>query len=158
MKNVCWVRIDDRLIHGQVMTQWLQTSGANEVLIIDNGVAKDKFLQMIMKASIPEKIVLKVKTVQDGIDYLLGPADKQKIFILVKVPTVLVSLVDAGVMLPFINVGGMGARTDRSSLYRNVSANQEEREQILYLIRKGVRCFFRAIKSDPEEDATKYVS
>ena len=40
MKHIVWTRIDDRLIHGQVMTQWIQYTEANEVLIIDDGVAK----------------------------------------------------------------------------------------------------------------------
>lgn len=43
MKHIVWTRIDDRLIHGQVMTQWIQYTEANEVLIIDDGVAKDSF-------------------------------------------------------------------------------------------------------------------
>ena len=55
MKHIVWTRIDDRLIHGQVMTQWIQYTEANEVLIIDDGVAKDSFLQMVMKSSVPGK-------------------------------------------------------------------------------------------------------
>ena len=55
MKNIVWTRIDDRLIHGQVMTQWIQHADANEVVIIDDGVAKDAFIQMIMKSSVPAK-------------------------------------------------------------------------------------------------------
>ena len=49
MKDIVWTRIDDRLIHGQVMTQWIQHCGANEVVIVDDGVAKDTFIQMVMK-------------------------------------------------------------------------------------------------------------
>lgn len=158
MKSICWVRIDDRLIHGQVMTQWLQLSGTNEVLIIDDAVAKDNFLQMVMKASVPEKIGLKVMTVVDAAAYLLGEEDSKKIFILVKIPSVLCSLVENGIELPFVNVGGIGAKAGRAPLYRNVSASEQEKQQIASLINRGVRCFFRAIKSDSEEDAAKYVA
>ena len=70
MKHIVWTRIDDRLIHGQVMTQWIQYTEANEVLIIDDGVAKDSFLQMVMKSSVPGKISLKVLSVKDAIGYL----------------------------------------------------------------------------------------
>ncbi len=56
MKNIVWTRIDDRLIHGQVMTQWIQNASATEVVIVDDAVAKDSFLQMIMKSSMPAKI------------------------------------------------------------------------------------------------------
>ena len=67
MRNIVWTRIDDRLIHGQVMTQWIQHADANEVVIIDDGVAKDAFIQMIMKSSVPAKINLEIFNVADGI-------------------------------------------------------------------------------------------
>ena len=89
MKNIVWTRIDDRLIHGQVMTQWIQYTEANEVLIIDDGVAKDSFLQMVMKSSVPGKISLKVLSVKDAIGYLNEDGKNEKIIILVKTPVVL---------------------------------------------------------------------
>lgn len=51
MKNIVFTRIDDRLIHGQVMTAWIQYTQATEVVIVDNQVAKDSFSIMIMKMS-----------------------------------------------------------------------------------------------------------
>ena len=92
MKDIVWTRIDDRLIHGQVMTQWIQHCGANEVVIVDDGVAKDTFIQMVMKSSVPKKISLKVFSVKDAITYLTGEPNNEKILILVKIPSVLVSL------------------------------------------------------------------
>ena len=86
MKHIVWTRIDDRLIHGQVMTQWIQYTEANEVLIIDDGVAKDSFLQMVMKSSVPGKISLKVLSVKDAIGYLNEDGKHEKIIILVKTP------------------------------------------------------------------------
>ena len=79
MKHIVWTRIDDRLIHGQVMTQWIQYTEANEVLIIDDGVAKDSFLQMVMKSSVPGKISLKVLSVKDAIGYLNEDGKHEKI-------------------------------------------------------------------------------
>ena len=101
MKNIVWTRIDDRLIHGQVMTQWIQYTEANEVLIIDDGVAKDSFLQMVMKSSVPGKISLKVLSVKDAIGYLNEDGTHEKIIILVKTPVVLDELSDAGACLRY---------------------------------------------------------
>lgn len=114
MKNIVWTRIDDRLIHGQVMTQWIQYTEANEVLIIDDGVAKDSFLQMVMKSSVPGKISLKVLSVKDAIGYLNEDGKNEKIIILVKTPVVLDELSDAGVRLEAVNVGGIGAKAGES--------------------------------------------
>lgn len=157
MKDIVWTRIDDRLIHGQVMTQWIQHCGANEVVIVDDGVAKDSFIQMVMKSSVPKKITLKVFSIQDAISYLSGEPNNEKILILVKVPNTLVSLVDAGINIEFVNVGGMGAKAGRKSLFKNVSASEDEKKDLKHLIDQGVKVFFRVIVSESEEDAAKYL-
>lgn len=157
MKDIVWTRIDDRLIHGQVMTQWIQHCGANEVVIVDDGVAKDTFIQMVMKSSVPKKISLKVFSVKDAITYLTGEPNNEKILILVKVPNVLVSLVEAGVNITFVNVGGMGAKAGRKSLFKNVSASEDEKNDLRRLIDQGVKVFFRVIVTESEEDVAKYL-
>ena len=157
MKDIVWTRIDDRLIHGQVMTQWIQHCGANEVVIVDDGVAKDTFIQMVMKSSVPKKISLKVFRVLDAITYLTGEPNNEKILILVKVPNVLVSLVEAGVNITFVNVGGMGAKAGRKSLFKNVSASEDEKNDLRRMIDQGVKVFFRVIVTESEEDVAKYL-
>lgn len=157
MKDIVWTRIDDRLIHGQVMTQWIQHCGANEVVIVDDGVAKDTFIQMVMKSSVPKKINLKVFSVKDAITYLTGEPNNEKILILVKVPNVLVSLVEAGVNITFVNVGGMGAKAGRKSLFKNVSASEDEKNDLRRMIDQGVKVFFRVIVTESEEDVAKYL-
>ena len=150
MKNIVWTRIDDRLIHGQVMTQWIQHADANEVVIIDDGVAKDAFIQMIMKSSVPAKINLEIFNVADGIDYLKGEDDGKKILVLVKTPGVLVALADAGVKLESVNVGGIGAKAGRKT-------SEAENQDLRNLIDKGIKVFFRVVVSDSEELVEKYV-
>lgn len=157
MKNIVWTRIDDRLIHGQVMTQWIQYAAANEVVIVDDGVAKDSFIQMIMKSSVPAKISLKIFSVLDAIEYLNGEDNGKKILILVKTPGVLVALTDAGVKLNAVNVGGIGAKTGRKTLYKNISTSEAENQDLRNLIDKGIKVFFRVVVSDAEELVEKYV-
>ena len=45
MGKIVLSRIDDRLIHGQVMTAWVSYVGGKEILIIDDKVAKDPFFK-----------------------------------------------------------------------------------------------------------------
>lgn len=157
MKNIVWTRIDDRLIHGQVMTQWIQNASATEVVIVDDALPKDSFLQMIMKSSMPAKIGLQVLSVKDAIDYLNGDDNGKRVFVLVKTPGVLVSLADAGVNLGFVNVGGMGAKVGRTTLYKNISTSSEENKDLRNLIDRGIKVFFRVVQSDSEEAVEKYV-
>lgn len=64
--SIVLARIDDRLIHGQVMTSWLNYTGANKIIVIDDVTAKDSFLTMIIKTLVPANIVTQVTTVADS--------------------------------------------------------------------------------------------
>lgn len=143
MKEIVFTRIDDRLIHGQVMTAWVQITGANEVVIVDDKVAKDTFTQMVMKSAMPNKIGLKVLTIDDAVVYLNEENPKKKIFVLVKTPQVILELLQRKVTFKSLGVGGIGARPDRTTLYRNISATKEEKDTLIKLKDAGVEVFFQ---------------
>lgn len=147
MKNIVYSRIDDRLIHGQVMTGWVQFTGATEVVIIDDAVAKDQFSQMVMRSSMPSKIGLKIFSVSDGAQYLqTAPANaNEKIFILAKTPMAFLGLSEQGVDLKAVGIGGMGARSDRHVFYRNISASLEEVDTFKKLAGRSVDVFVQVI-------------
>ena len=147
MKNIVFTRIDDRLIHGQVMTAWIQYTQAMEVVIVDNQVAKDSFSIMIKKNVIPPKITLNILDEESAADYLKKEPSNvnEKTFILVKTPMPVLSLVEKGVKIKSVGIGGMGARRDRKPFYKNISANEQEIDVMKNLGRKGVKVFIQII-------------
>ena len=157
MKNIVWTRIDDRLVHGQVMTLWVQQTSATEVVIVDDAVAKDAFIQMIMKSSMPARINLKVFGLADAVDYLNGEDDGKRVLIRVKTAGARVSLTDAGIPLESVNVGGIGAKAGRKTLYKNISTSEAENQDLRNLVDKGIKVFFQVVVSDAEEPVGKYV-
>lgn len=53
-------RIDDRLIHGQVVTTWLNVKQIEQVIIVDDKVAKDKIQSNVLKMSVPRNVKLHI--------------------------------------------------------------------------------------------------
>ena len=53
MQNLVLTRIDDRLIHGQVMTAWIKNRKANQVVIVDDDVANDEYMIDVLEMAIP---------------------------------------------------------------------------------------------------------
>lgn len=157
MRNIVFARIDDRLIHGQVMTAWVHETKGNEIVIVDNEVAQDEFLKMIMASSVPAGIKVSVLTEDGGIEYLPQQADDNKIIVLAKNPHVIENLIDGGVVIEALNVGGMGARKDRSKLYRNISVSDSERQCFKTLADKGVRVFVQVIPEENSADIKQYL-
>ena len=153
MSKIVLARIDDRLIHGQVMTAWLQYTDGNHIVIVDDGTAKDSFLQTVMKMSVPQGVKLDVLTEADGAKFLQEDHGNDNILILAKVPEVYLGLIEAGVKLDEVIVGGMGANGSRSKFYKNISASDSERETFKKIIDHGTSVKIRIVPSDNATDA-----
>ena len=74
MKNIVYARVDDRLVHGQVMTAWVLHTKASKVIIVDDKAAKDSFMKMIMKSAMPSSLELEVLSVSSA------RADRRKLY------------------------------------------------------------------------------
>jgi mannose/fructose/N-acetylgalactosamine-specific phosphotransferase system component IIB len=147
--EVVLYRIDDRLIHGQVMTAWAKVTNANHVIIIDDQVVKDAFMCKILTMAAPRDMSVEILCVEDGIARLKNPGDSgKKNIVLMKVPAVALKLVEAGVNMPFLNVGGMGAGPGRKPLFRNISASPEEVEQLKKIESLGVPVQLQIVPDD----------
>lgn len=156
MLNVVLTRIDDRLIHGQVMTAWVKFTGGNRIIIVDDLVAKDDFMKSMLKMSIPPGLKLDTYSVEDAAEVLKGDAfSREKVIILVKKPDVIYELLKMGVKFKEINVGGMGANPGRKKLYKNISASNQEREVFRKIIEAGVKVSIRIIPDDKEVSVDK---
>ena len=67
MKHIVLCRIDDRLIHGQVVTAWVKQTEGNRIVIIDEALVKDVFLQKIIKAAAPSDIRIDIYNIENGV-------------------------------------------------------------------------------------------
>ena len=157
MRNIVFTRIDDRLIHGQVMTAWVHETKANEIVIIDNEVAQDDFLKMIMTSSAPAGIKVLIMSEEQAIDYLTQEPDRNKLIVLAKNPKVIKNITDGGVKIEALNVGGMGARKDRTQLYRNISVSDEERACFKQLITDGTSVYVQVIPEEKSANIEQYL-
>ena len=70
MKNNVFIRIDDRLLHGQVVVSWIPYLKANEVVIADDEYANDEFMCELIKSSEPEGVLVHVKTIDETAAFL----------------------------------------------------------------------------------------
>jgi PTS system mannose-specific IIB component len=62
------VRVDDRLIHGQVVTQWVKVFNAQKIVVIDNNVAKDKMQKNVLKFAAPPELKVSIFSVDKAVE------------------------------------------------------------------------------------------
>jgi PTS system mannose-specific IIB component len=148
------VRIDDRLIHGQVVTQWVSRVKANRIIVVDDGVAKDPFMNTVMKSLAPSGTIVEVYSVADAIPKMIEYEKNEnlRVIILTKVPQPLEQLFDGGVKIEKIVVGGMGIRAGRTKIFRNITADEAERAVFKSLLNKGVEIICQIVPDDISVD------
>lgn len=156
--GIVLARIDDRLIHGQVMTSWLNYTGAGKIVVIDDATAKDSFLSMIIKTLVPANIKTEVTTLEKSVEVVAALPKNEKVILLSKTPEAYVKLVKNGITLEKINIGGMGARPGRKTLYRNISASEEEMNQLKELTELGLVVEIQMVAEDTAINVKKYLS
>jgi mannose/fructose/N-acetylgalactosamine-specific phosphotransferase system component IIB len=103
--TVAHMRIDNRLIHGQVTVKWVGAIGADHLIVTNDDVAKDEIQRMILPQA-ARGVRTSVLSVDDTLAYLAKPeAAKEKIMVIAKFPTDALRLLQGGVEPQEVNVG-----------------------------------------------------
>lgn len=153
--SILFYRIDDRLIHGQVMTGWVRDLKANHIYIIDDKVAKDPFLTQVMMMSSPQDVSVHVLGLINGIEALKKDLPENRTIVLAKTPEIMLSLLNAGLPMTELNVGGMGTSVGRKNVLRNIQISPEEIETLKEMNAKGVRIYFQIVPGDKRVELDK---
>lgn len=149
------VRIDDRLVHGQIVAAWGKELGITRIWVIDDGVAQNSFIGNVMKMAAPAETTVDITPV-DKIEELVAGYDDsdENVLVVMKTPDVAKRLFEAGVRLRELNVGGMGAKEGRSKLFKNISASDAEVETLGQIQASGVDVYYRVVPSDMKTEFT----
>lgn len=78
MSKIVLTRVDSRLIHGQVVTKWLQQSGANEILVVSDELEQDEFLQSIYLMAAPPGVSVVIKGIESAKEYWESQEKEEK--------------------------------------------------------------------------------
>jgi len=155
MENLMFTRIDDRLIHGQVCAAWLKTlPSVQHILVIDDKVSQDPFMGEMFSLLVPAHISIEIRSVEEATALMKAGLPKPTM-VIVKVPDTIKRLIDNGIDIDFVNIGGMGMSAGRKKLFQNISASDAEREIFKELIAKGVKVEVQIIPAAKQFDVAK---
>lgn len=145
IRNIVFVRIDERLLHGQVVTAWVANSGCNVIYIIDDELERNTMLVGLYSKLAPRGTSCHVLSIAKAVESLLTePSDvKEKIMLLVKTPQVLENLVMAGIQLKSINLGNMASNKERKLFVESVYASPEEIASMGKMVEQGISIVYQ---------------
>lgn len=148
--GVVLYRIDDRLIHGQVMTAWSKVYKSTNIICIDDETAKNEMLCSIMKMAVPSDYEVQILTMEDAIQAIKAEPERTRTIVLAKTPGTMLNLAKSGVEIKELNVGNMGQGANRKPIMRSTQVSPQELDQLKELQRMGTRVYLQVF---PDEKA-----
>ncbi|MEK7233726.1 MAG: PTS sugar transporter subunit IIB [Elusimicrobiota bacterium] len=153
--GVALMRVDDRLIHGQVVEGWVPFLKVDLVLVVSDVGAADEIQIALMKMALPPSVGLLVLPVAEAASALRSEQfAARSALVLVPGPSEALALVEKGVTVDFINVGGLHYTVGKVQLGRAFFLDEKDRLALRALAAKGIRLGGRALPGDVEEDLT----
>ena len=132
-------RIDDRLIHGQVVVGWGQAMDIEFIVLVDDAVAGSEWEQELYRMGVPPEMEVFFHTVGDAAGHLEAYRKDRRRGILLTGDVRSMACVVAGGGVPAVNVGGVHHRPGRVQRLRYVFLNAEEERQLREIADRGVQ-------------------
>ncbi|MGK0551971.1 PTS sugar transporter subunit IIB [Enterococcus faecalis] len=143
------VRVDHRLLHGQVAFSWTQALGADCILIANDDVPQNDIRKTTIKLAKPAGVKLVIKNINDSIDALKsGVTDKYKLFIVVESIADAYQMAKAVPEIKAINLGGMKVRENTRNISKAINITQEEEGMVKELVDAGREVEIRQVPND----------
>ncbi|MGX7025027.1 PTS system mannose/fructose/N-acetylgalactosamine-transporter subunit IIB [Vagococcus hydrophili] len=151
--DVRLVRIDDRLIHGQVATTWSKQMGIDRILVISDVAANNQLRKLLLKQAAPAGIRVNVISVARMIEvYQSDILQYEKVALLFTSPHDVEILVRKGMVLSSINIGGMSFSSGKRMLTNFVSIDEQDVASFVYLAEQGIELEIRKVPADHKID------
>ncbi|MBG9979550.1 PTS N-acetylgalactosamine transporter subunit IIB [Facklamia sp. DSM 111018] len=155
MPNILLTRIDNRLLHGQVATQWTSSLGANLILIANDEVSTNKTRQKLMDMAAPQSAQTRYFSLQKTIEIIHKASERQKIFIVCETPQDVLKLVEGGVPIKKVNIGNMHMDTGKKQVVGSVAVDEADVETFKQLKALGVELEIRRVPSEGTDPISK---
>ena len=148
------IRVDYRLLHGQVAVSWTSALGADCILLVSDTVLNDKLRLQALSLAKPEGCKVVVKNTEDALQS--GVTDKYKLFVVCE------TIQQAGAVakamgVKKINLGNVAFSEDARQVSTSVFLTPENEAYVKELLGEGYELFIQMIPADAKTDAAKVI-
>ncbi|TGA98690.1 PTS fructose transporter subunit IIB [Sporolactobacillus shoreae] len=153
------LRIDSRLIHGQVTTNWAKAIKVNRILVVSDRVAKDLTRRTLIIQATPPGIRANVVTVEKMIRLYHDPRFSfLKPMILVEDAVDARCLVEGGVRIDSVNIGAISFDTTRVMVTDAIAVNEDDVAAFKWFHERGIKLDVRKVSNDSSKNLWKSLS
>lgn len=142
--KIVLARIDDRFIHGQVLTRWIKIHAADRIIVVSDEVAQDEMRKTLILSVAPSNVKASAVSISKMAKAFHSPRyEDTTAMLLFENPGDIVSLIEAGVPIETVNVGGMRFENNRRQITKSVSVTEKDIKAFEQLQELGVKLELR---------------
>lgn len=143
------IRIDERLIHGQVASAWSNTLRANRIMVINDAANGDDFQKQMLRMATPPSIALSVLTVEKAVNRIAaGNYDNDTVLVILKSIEDALTLYEAGYKFEVVNIGNISKKDDVDPIVTGIYINEKDDCAIKKLKEYGVNVTVQMTPND----------
>lgn len=147
-------RVDNRLLHGQVLEAWVPFTKTGLVVVASDSVVQDSLTCMAMECAMPAGVALEIHSVEEAARrQKAGEWEDERTLVLFKTPEDVLRALDAGFRAPKLNLGNMHYEPGKTEITATVFWGSEDRKVLEEIRRRGLHVEIQTIPSDKIVDA-----
>lgn len=153
MTNIKLARVDFRLMHGQVVTNWIKQVSADAILIVDDKLASDKFLAQVFLMAAPPGIKISIKSIKKAVQGAKEDRyDGLKLLVLFRSIENAKKAYDSGFPLNELQIGGLGNGSNKVMISNEIFLSKEEADMLEEMNNEGLKINLQVTPKDPLVD------
>lgn len=147
--KIAHVRVDTRLLHGQVATTWTKTVSPDRIIVVSDGVAHDQLRKTMIEQAAPPGVPANVVPISKMIEVTKDPRfGATKAMLLFENPQDLLAVIEGGVDIKEANIGSMAHSVGKVVVTNAIAMDNADVETLEALHAKGVALEARKVPSD----------
>ena len=151
-------RIDERLIHGQVATVWINTLGCNRIIVANDEAPKSEMQIATLKMACPTGVKLSLLSVEKAVKNINdGKYDNDKVFLITKNVGDCKRALDFGLGISSVNVGNASYKDGYRKIKNSVSLCDDEINIIRGIIASGIKVTAQMLPSEPDASIESFL-
>ncbi|MEZ4485508.1 MAG: PTS sugar transporter subunit IIB [Syntrophotaleaceae bacterium] len=147
--GIVLVRVDNRLIHGQILESWIPTVRADCIVVANDQLAEIAFQKVLMESAVPKGIKVAIGTIEEMAKYLCsGEIAEQRVLLLFADPQDALQAHRLGVDFTELNLGNLHGGKDKKRVSCTVALNNDDIKNLQALEDEGVKVVLQCVPSD----------
>ena len=155
--RISLARVDERLIHGQVMTSWVKKCWIKTIILVDDEIVKDDFMKEVLSLSAPQGVSVEVRSVLETAELYRNDASDTSTMLLFKELSYVLDCVNHGVEFDALNIGNIGSSPTRKPFTKEVYLSDKAVDIVKELISKGMYVYIQKLPQNLEQDVSKLI-